>query len=92
MSKFILIEKIVRFVKSITLDKIINLLISLCFVGVCILDVKTEIDLYKCKKELANIRPVIINDICNKGEGNYDFCILKKAEYTYTEGKYGTRE
>lgn len=41
------------------------------------------------KKQFAefkdNYRADLINELCNDGQGNYDFCILKKAEYTFVE-------
>ena len=85
----VFIDKIVNFYKSITLTKIISFLFVIAFILICALDVMREVQYRQCRNELVNIRPIIVNDICNKGEGNYDFCILKKAEYTYTEGKYG---
>jgi len=37
------------------------------------------------KEYKETYRANLINELCNIGQGNYDFCILKKAEYTFVE-------
>jgi len=83
-----LINKIVRFIRSITLEKVLRCIFAVLFLWIAVCDIQNEYKVRKYEKVLRNIRSQIVNDICNKGEGNYDFCILEKAEYTYSEGKY----
>ena len=47
--------------------------------------VQSSFELKECKIQYKVYRAELINELCNNGNGNYDFCVLKKAEYTFVE-------
>jgi len=85
-----LINKIVSFIRSITLEEVLQCVFTVLFLWLVVCDIQNEYKVRKYENILKNIRSQIVNDICNKGKGSYDFCVLEKVEYTYSEGEYNT--
>ena len=78
-------KKIGNFIMNITKRDILECTMTVLFLWALVCYLQTNWMLNKYKEKLSNYRSVLVNELCNEGQGNYDFCILKKAEYTFVE-------